>query len=178
MSADTGAGLYQNKAGNPLTTLDESENVPCTQHVGLKAALGCMETSSINLEKVEIDPHKVQETNFAVKLLKKIEKNETLVAPPSSGSVKFGAVDLSLGGTRGGKEEGSIVNSNSVGPSTQIFETDGTDSTVVNNPKKRSWKRLPRNTAEGLPTEEVKLGKRAIILEAEEDGQNRKQVIV
>ncbi|KAL5838698.1 hypothetical protein ACOSQ3_015867 [Xanthoceras sorbifolium] len=79
-----------------------------------------------------------------------------------------------LGGTRG-KEEGSVVSSNSVGQSTQIFETDGTDPTVVNSPKKRSWKRLPRNIAEGLPTEEVKLGKRAIILEAEEDGQNRKR---
>ncbi|KAH7573070.1 hypothetical protein JRO89_XS03G0062900 [Xanthoceras sorbifolium] len=138
MSTDTGAGLPQNEAGNPLTSLDESEDIPCTQQAGSKADLDRMETSSINLEKV-------------------------------------GAADLSLGGTRGGKEEGFIVSSNSVGQSTQVFEIDGIDPTVVNSPKKRSWKRLPRNIAEGLPTDEVKLGKRAIILEAEEDSQNRKR---
>ncbi|KAL5851559.1 hypothetical protein ACOSQ3_006677 [Xanthoceras sorbifolium] len=175
MSTDTGAGLPQNEAGNPLTSLDESEDIPCTQQAGSKADLDRMETSSINLEKVENDPHKVQETNLAVQLVQKTEKKETLVAPPSSGSVKVGAADLSLGGTRGGKEEGFVVSSNSVGQSTQVFEIDGIDPTVVNSPKKRSWKRLPRNIAEGLPTDEVKLGKRAIILEAEEDSQNRKR---
>ncbi|KAL5747368.1 hypothetical protein ACOSP7_024367 [Xanthoceras sorbifolium] len=62
------------------------------------------------------------------------------------------------------------VSSNSVEISTHQIEADGADLTAVSSLRRRSWKRLARNQAIGVSTERVQLGKRAINLDADEDG--------
>ncbi|KAL5828073.1 hypothetical protein ACOSQ4_019870 [Xanthoceras sorbifolium] len=75
----------------------------------------------------------------------------------------------------GGKEEGSVVSSNSVCFSSHNIESEEADPTVVSSPKKWSWKRLARNNHVRTSTETVHLGKRPIIIEADESGQSRKR---
>ncbi|KAL5861757.1 hypothetical protein ACOSQ4_003053 [Xanthoceras sorbifolium] len=76
----------------------------------------------------------------------------------------------------GGKEEGSVVNSNSVCISSHNIESEGADPTVVSSPRKRSWKRLARDNHVRTSIETVHLGKRPIIFEADEIGQSMKRV--
>ncbi|KAL5826406.1 hypothetical protein ACOSQ4_018203 [Xanthoceras sorbifolium] len=75
----------------------------------------------------------------------------------------------------GGKEEGSVVSSNSVCISSHNIESEEADPTVVSSPRKRSWKRLARDNHVRTSTETVHLGKRPIIFEAGEIGQSRKR---
>ncbi|KAL5814036.1 hypothetical protein ACOSQ3_024826 [Xanthoceras sorbifolium] len=82
------------------------------------------------------------------------EKREKAIVPVFEETLKTTALVNNHSGVMVGKDVGS----------------DGADLTVVSSRRRRSWKRLARNQAIGVSTERVQLGKRAINLDADEDG--------
>ncbi|KAL5818307.1 hypothetical protein ACOSQ4_022149 [Xanthoceras sorbifolium] len=168
-----GDGRPQSDERHTPTNLVEAVAHPSSQSVALD--LDRMEFSSINPENTEAAPNILQKSNFVATPVLNPRKKENFLTPTSINLVKAEATNCNLGGTRGGPNDGSVVSSNSVGPSAQICDSEGTDPTVVNSPKKRNWKRLARINVTDLSMEEVKLGKRAISFETEENGQSRKR---
>ncbi|KAL5772888.1 hypothetical protein ACOSQ2_012812 [Xanthoceras sorbifolium] len=118
---------YSDVMHNSINLVEVIAN-PSSQHVAL--ALDPMESSSLNLENIEAAPKNANKSNSIVPPVLKTEKKEGFVTPTSINSVKIGATDCNLNGTRGGKDDDSVVSSNLVGPNTQICEMEGTDPTV------------------------------------------------
>ncbi|KAL5741252.1 hypothetical protein ACOSP7_027984 [Xanthoceras sorbifolium] len=122
---------------------------------------------NVNVEEAVPGPSSTQElltVSTAAGLVLKKQKNEAFIIPGREGSVKCDTLDLSRSGVPRGKEDGSVVSSNSVSISC-ILKTEETNPTVVSSPRKRSWKRMARNNAARISTEPVQPGKRSINFE-------------